>query len=66
MKFEYPAGATPIDPDEAAGLIPAHVWGMFVLRSSTDPIPPPKLLLGTIIDSSQSTSFRMEMAVMHV
>ncbi len=28
MKFEYPAGATPIDPDEAAGLIPAHVtWG---------------------------------------
>ena len=25
MKFEYPAGATPIDPDEAAGLIPAHV-----------------------------------------
>jgi len=25
MKFEYPFGATPIDPDEAAGLIPAHV-----------------------------------------
>jgi fido (protein-threonine AMPylation protein) len=25
MIFEYPAGATPIDPDEAAGLIPAHV-----------------------------------------
>jgi hypothetical protein len=25
MKFEYPAGATPIDPDEAAGLIPSHV-----------------------------------------
>jgi Fic-DOC domain mobile mystery protein B len=25
MKFEYPAGATPIDPDEAAGLIPAHI-----------------------------------------
>ena len=25
MSFEYPPGATPIDPDEAAGLIPAHV-----------------------------------------
>lgn len=25
MKFEYPPGATPIDPDEAAGLIPAHL-----------------------------------------
>ena len=25
MKFEYPAGATPIDPDDAAGLIPAHI-----------------------------------------
>jgi Fic-DOC domain mobile mystery protein B len=25
MNFEYPPGATPIDPDEAAGLIPAHV-----------------------------------------
>lgn len=25
MKFEYPPGATPINPDEAAGLIPAHV-----------------------------------------
>jgi Fic-DOC domain mobile mystery protein B len=25
MKFEYPPGATPIDQDEAAGLIPAHV-----------------------------------------
>jgi Fic-DOC domain mobile mystery protein B len=25
MKFEYPPGATPIDPDEASGLIPAHV-----------------------------------------
>jgi hypothetical protein len=25
MKFEYPPGATPIDPDEAGGLIPAHV-----------------------------------------
>jgi hypothetical protein len=26
MKFEYPPGATPIDPDEAAGLIPARGW----------------------------------------
>jgi Fic-DOC domain mobile mystery protein B len=25
MKFEYPPSATPIDPDEAAGLIPAHL-----------------------------------------
>ena len=25
MKFEYPPGATPIDPDEASGLIPAHL-----------------------------------------
>lgn len=25
MKFVYPAGATPIDPDEAAGLIPSHI-----------------------------------------
>ncbi len=25
MKFDYPPGATPIDPDEAAGLIPTHV-----------------------------------------
>lgn len=25
MKFEYPPGATPIDPDEAARLIPAHL-----------------------------------------
>jgi Fic-DOC domain mobile mystery protein B len=25
MKFEYPAGATPLDPDEAAELVPAHV-----------------------------------------
>jgi Fic-DOC domain mobile mystery protein B len=25
MKFEYPPGATPIDPDEAAGLIPKHL-----------------------------------------
>lgn len=25
MKFEYAPGATPIDPDEASGLIPAHV-----------------------------------------
>lgn len=23
--FEYPAGATPIDPDESAGLIPGHI-----------------------------------------
>ena len=25
MKLEYPPGATPIDADEAAGLIPAHL-----------------------------------------
>lgn len=25
MKFEYPAGATPLDPDEAVGLIPEHI-----------------------------------------
>lgn len=25
MRFEYAPGATPIDPDEAAGLIPAHI-----------------------------------------
>ena len=25
MKFNYPSGATPLDPDEAAGLIPAHI-----------------------------------------
>ena len=25
MRFEYPAGATPLDPDEAAGLIPEHI-----------------------------------------
>lgn len=25
MKFDYPPGATPIDPDEAAGLIPTHL-----------------------------------------
>ena len=25
MKFEYPPGATPIDPDEATGLVPAHL-----------------------------------------
>ena len=25
MKFEYAPGATPIDLDEAAGLIPAHL-----------------------------------------
>jgi Fic-DOC domain mobile mystery protein B len=25
MNFEYPDGATPLDPDEAAGLIPAHI-----------------------------------------
>ncbi|MCX7056525.1 MAG: mobile mystery protein B [Proteobacteria bacterium] len=25
MKFEYAPGATPIDPDEAAGLVPAHL-----------------------------------------
>ncbi len=25
MNFEYPPGATPLDPDEAAGLIPGHI-----------------------------------------
>jgi len=25
MKFTYPVGATPIDPDEAAGLLPSHI-----------------------------------------
>ena len=25
MNFEYPQGATPLDPDEAAGLIPGHI-----------------------------------------
>lgn len=25
MNFDYPAGATPLDPDEAAGLLPAHI-----------------------------------------
>ncbi|MEI8399731.1 MAG: hypothetical protein WCG12_02895 [Alcaligenaceae bacterium] len=25
MKFTYPVGATPIDADEAAGLLPSHI-----------------------------------------
>ena len=25
MKFDYPLGATPLDPDEIAGLIPPHL-----------------------------------------
>jgi fido (protein-threonine AMPylation protein) len=25
LKLEYPPGATPLDPDGAAGLIPAHI-----------------------------------------
>lgn len=25
MNFDYPPGATPLDPDEAAGLMPAHI-----------------------------------------
>ncbi len=25
MKFQYAPGATPLDPDEAAGLVPAHI-----------------------------------------
>lgn len=25
MKLDYPPGATPLDPDEAAGLIPSHI-----------------------------------------
>ena len=25
MEFQYVAGATPLDPDEAAGLVPVHI-----------------------------------------
>lgn len=25
MNFEYPLGATPLDPDEAQGLLPTHI-----------------------------------------
>jgi hypothetical protein len=25
IELEYPPGATPLDPDEAAGLIPSHI-----------------------------------------
>lgn len=25
LKFEYPPGATPLDPDDSAGLIPSHI-----------------------------------------
>ena len=25
MEFKYPPGATPLDPDEAVGLIPHHI-----------------------------------------
>jgi len=25
LKLEYPAGATPLDPDEAQGLVPRHI-----------------------------------------
>ena len=25
MRFSYATGATPIDPDEAAGLLPTHI-----------------------------------------
>jgi len=25
MKLDYPPGATPLDPDEADGLIPSHI-----------------------------------------
>ena len=25
MNLDYPPGASPLDPDEAAGLIPAHI-----------------------------------------
>jgi len=25
LKLDYPEGATPLDPDESAGLIPSHV-----------------------------------------
>ena len=28
LNFDYPPGATPLDPDEAAGLIPAHITTM--------------------------------------
>ena len=29
MKFEYPAGATPLDPDEIVGLILGHITTHF-------------------------------------
>lgn len=32
MKLEYPPGATPLDPDEAAGLIPDHVTNQVQLN----------------------------------
>ena len=25
MQFHYPPGATPLDPDEAVGLVPTHI-----------------------------------------
>ena len=25
MEFQYAPGATPLDPDEAAGLVPVHI-----------------------------------------
>jgi fido (protein-threonine AMPylation protein) len=28
LNLDYPSGATPLDPDEAAGLIPAHITTM--------------------------------------
>ena len=32
LNLDYPSGATPLDPDEAAGLIPAHITTMGQLK----------------------------------
>lgn len=32
MKFDYPTGATPLDPNEAEGLIPTHITTQFELN----------------------------------
>ena len=36
MRFEYAPGATPIDPGEAKGLIPAHLTLQLTLRKIVD------------------------------
>ncbi len=33
MNFEYPPGATPLDPDEVAGLIPGHITTQSALNA---------------------------------